>query len=258
VIVTTNMNGDILSDLSSALIGGLGFAPSANVGNEVAIFEAVHGSAPKYAGKDVINPTAVILSSVLMLRYLGFFEQAAAIEHAVFVTLESGVLTGDVLGYDRGTPTTDYTNAIIGNLGKRTEAWTIRDVRPLQLPKIDPRSDYVRPARRSVVGLDVFVESPLSASELGASLMELTHDTKLSLKMISSRGTKVFPPTGAMTETGDHFRCRFIIKEEPGDLSDEDVHELLVRISSTHSWMHIEKLQEFDGELGFTRDQGED
>ena len=258
VIVTTNMNGDILSDLSSALIGGLGFAPSANVGNEVAIFEAVHGSAPKYAGKDVINPTAVILSSVLMLRYLGFFEQAAAIEHAVFVTLESGVLTGDVLGYDRGTPTTDYTNAIIGNLGKRTETWTIRDVRPLQLPKIDPRPDYVRPASRSVVGLDVFVESPLSASELGSSLMELTHDTKLSLKMISSRGTKVFPPTGAMTETGDHFRCRFIIKEEPGDLSDGDVHELLVRISTAHSWMHIEKLQEFDGELGFTRDQGED
>jgi isocitrate dehydrogenase len=258
VIVTTNMNGDILSDLSSALIGGLGFAPSANVGNEVAIFEAVHGSAPKYAGKNVINPTAVILSAVLMLRYLGFIEQAAAIEHAVFVTLESGVLTGDVLGYDRGTPTTDYTNAIIGNLGKRAETWTIRDVKPLQLPKVDPAPDYVRPTSRSVVGLDVFVESPLSASELGASLMELTLDTKLSLKLISSRGTKVFPPTGAMTETGDHFRCRFIIKQEPGDLSDQDVHELLVRISSAHSWMHIEKLQEFDGELGFTRDQGED
>ena len=102
VIVTTNMNGDILCDLSSALIGGLGFAPSANIGNEVAIFEAVHGSAPKYAGKDVINPTAVILSAVLMLRYLGLFEEASAIEHAVFVTLESGTLTGDVVGYDRG------------------------------------------------------------------------------------------------------------------------------------------------------------
>ena len=83
------------------------------------IFEAVHGSAPKYAGKNVINPTAVILSAVLMLRYLGFFEQAAAIEHAVFVTLESGVLTGDVLGYDRGTPTTDCANAIIGNLRRQ-------------------------------------------------------------------------------------------------------------------------------------------
>ena len=86
----------------------------------------MHGSAPKYAGKNVINPTAVILSAVLMLRHLGF-EQAAAIEHAVLVTLESGVLTGDVVGYDSGTPTTDYTDAIIGNLGKRSESWTVRE-----------------------------------------------------------------------------------------------------------------------------------
>ncbi len=257
VIVTTNMNGDIISDLSSALIGGLGFAPSANIGNEIAIFEAVHGSAPKYAGKNVINPTAVILSAVMMLRYLGFFEPAAAIEHAVFVTLESGVLTGDVLGYDKGTPTTDYTDAIIANLGRRSERWTVRDHRPLELPKLSPEPDYVRPASRAVVGLDVFIESPLSASELGASLMELTTDTRLSLKMVSSRGTKVFPPTGAITDTLDHWRARFIIRENPGDLPDEDVHQLLTRISRRHKWMHIEKLQEFDGELGFTRDQGE-
>ena len=175
----------------------------------------------------------------------------------MFVTLESGALTGDVVGYDRGTPTSAYTEAIIGNLGKHTENWTIREVRPLQLPKLDPAPDYVKPSSRAVVGLDVFVESPLSATELGASLMELTSETRLSLKMISSRGTKVFPPTGAMTETGDHFRCRFIIKESPGDLPDEDVNQLLTRISRRHSWMHIEKLQEFDGELGFTRDQGE-
>jgi isocitrate dehydrogenase len=257
VIVTTNMNGDILSDLTSALVGGLGFAPSANIGSEVAIFEAVHGSAPKYAGKDVINPTAVILSAVLMLRYLGLFDQAAAIEHAVFVTLESGVLTGDVVGYNRGVSTSAYTDAIIGNLGRRTERWVIRDVKPLVLPKLSSDPDYVKPTSRAVVGLDVFVESPLTAGELGASLMELTQDTRMSLRMISSRGTKVFPPTGAMTETGDHFRCRFIIRENPGDLPDEDVHQLLARISRQHRWMHIEKLQEFDGELGFTRDQGE-
>jgi isocitrate dehydrogenase len=257
VIVTTNMNGDILSDLSSALIGGLGFAPSANIGNHVAIFEAVHGSAPKYAGKNVINPTAVILSAVMMLRYLGRFEEAAAIEHAVFVTLESGVLTGDVVGYDRGTPTTAYAETIISNLGKRTENWTIRDPAPLKLPELAPDPDYVKATSRAVVGLDVFVESPLSAEQLGASLMELTQDTRLSLKMISSRGTKVFPPTGAITDTLDHWRCRFIIRENPGDLPDEDVHQLLARISRHHTWMHIEKLMEFDGELGFTRDQGE-
>jgi isocitrate dehydrogenase len=257
VIVTTNMNGDILSDLSSALVGGLGFAPSANIGNEIAIFEAVHGSAPKYAGKNVINPTAVILSAVMMLRYLEMFEQADTIEHAVLVTLESGVLTGDVLGYDRGTPTTEYRDTIIANFGKRSQNWTVREHEPLHLPELDPAPDYVKPASRAVVGLDVFVESPLSAAELGASLMELTSDTRLSLKMISSRGTKVFPPTGAITDTLDHWRCRFIIKENPGDLPDEDVHQLLARISRRHMWMHTEKLQEFDGELGFTRDQGE-
>ena len=257
VIVTTNMNGDIISDLSSALVGGLGYAPSANIGNEIAIFEAVHGSAPKYAGKNVINPTAVILSAVMMLRYLGLFDEADAIEHAIFVTLETGILTGDVLGYDRGTPTTEYTDAIIGNLGRRTERWAIREHSPLKLATLSTDADYVKVASRAVVGLDVFVESPLSAGELGASLMELTGDTRLSLKMISSRGTKVFPPTGAITDTLDHWRCRFIIREEPGDLPDDDVHELLLRISSRHRWMHIEKLLEFDGELGFTRDQGE-
>jgi isocitrate dehydrogenase len=258
VIVTTNMNGDILSDLSSALIGGLGYAPSANIGNEIAIFEAVHGSAPKYAGKNVINPTAVILSAVMMLRYLGLFDEAEAVEHAVFVTLEDGTLTGDVLGYDRGTPTTVYTDAIISNLGRRSEAGAIREHTPLKLPELSADADYVKPKTRAVVGLDVFVESPLSASELGASLMDLTSSSTLSLKMISSRGTKVFPPTGAITDTLDHWRCRFIIRAEPGDLSDEEVHALLQMISSKHRWMHIEKLLEFDGELGFTRDQGED
>ncbi len=258
VLVMTNMNGDILSDLSSALVGGLGFAPSANIGSEVAIFEAVHGSAPKYAGKNVINPTALILSAVLMLRYLGLFDQAAAIEHAVFVTLEDGVLTGDVVGYDSGASTTDYADSIIANLGRRSEGWAVREHMPLALPKLSDDIDYVKPTSRAVVGMDVFVESPMGPSELGASLMELTHETPLSLKLVSSRGTKVFPPTGAITDTVDHYRCRFVIKESPGDLTDDDVHQLLVAISQRHRWMHIEKLQEFDGAPAFTKAQGED
>src|ERR671936_1309644 len=257
VLVMTNMNGDILSDLSSALVGGLGFAPSANIGSEVAIFEAVHGSAPKYAGKDVINPTAMILTAVLMLRHLGLFEQAAAVEHAVLVTLESGVLTGDIAVYDRGVGTTAYTDAIIGNLGKRSERWQVREYHPIVMPKVPEEPDLVRPTTRAVVGLDLFVESPLSPAELGASLMELTADTNLSLKTIANRGRQVFPPTGASSDAVDQYACRFIIRQDPGDLSDGAVHDLLRRISTQHRWMHIEKLQEFDGELGFTRAQGE-
>ncbi len=258
VIVTTNMNGDIISDLTSALVGGLGYAPSANIGNECAIFEAVHGSAPKYAGKNVINPTAVILSGVMMLRHLGLFEEAAAIEHAIFVTLEQGILTGDVLGYDKGTPTTDYTDAIIGNLGRRTQTWAVREVRPLQLPKIDTAPDFVRPASRSVVGLDVFIETTDTPQQIGGTVESLLEGTPFRLKMVSSRGTQVYPGRGAITDMVDAFRLRLLLTDGLGELGDGDVAALLQRISTRYRWNHLEKLQEFDGEPGFTKAQGED
>jgi isocitrate dehydrogenase len=257
VIVTTNMNGDILSDESSALIGGLGFAPSANIGNEVAIFEAVHGSAPKYAGKDVINPTALILTAVMMLRHLGEFEAAASIEHAILVTLESGVRTGDIVGYDRGASTTAYTDAIIGNLGKRSERWQVREYKRQVLPQVDARPDFVRPSSRRAVGLDLFVEAPLSPEELGRSIDELVQGSAFTLKMISSRGTQVYPSTGAITDTVDAYYCRLMLREPAEDVPPEDLADLLARVSTRHRWGHIEKLQEFDGEPGFSKAQGE-
>jgi isocitrate dehydrogenase len=259
VIVTTNMNGDILSDLTSALVGGLGFAPSANIGNEVAIFEAVHGSAPKYAGKNVINPTAVVLSAVLMLRHLGEFEAAARIEHALLVTLEEGkVRTGDVVGYDKGASTTAFTDAILANLGRKSERHKVRDYKPIRLPRIDAAPDFVTSSRRRVVGMDIFVESPLSAEALGKNLEGLAADTPLKLKMISNRGTKVYPPTGATTDCVDHWRCRFVARDGAADLPDAVLFDLLRRVAAQHRWMHLEKLQEFDGANGFTMAQGED
>ena len=259
VIVTTNMNGDIISDLSSALIGGLGFAASANIGNEVAIFEAVHGSAPKYAGKDVINPTALILTAVLMLRYLDEFDAAARIEHAVLVTLEEGkVRTGDIAGYDKGTPTSAYTDAIISNLGRKSERWRVRDYKPLKLPRVSSKPDFVVAKTRRVIGVDVFIESSLDAEQLGRSLEQLSAGTPLKLKMISNRGTKVYPATGAITDCVDHWFCRFITRSADGGLTDEQLLGLLDRVSGQHRWTHLEKLHEFDGQPGFTKAQGED
>jgi isocitrate dehydrogenase len=258
VIVTTNMNGDIISDLTSALVGGLGFAPSANLGDEVAIFEAVHGSAPKYAGKNVINPTAVLLSGVMMLRHLGDFETATRIEQALLVTLEEGrVRTGDVVGYDRGASTTAFTEAIIANLGRVPSATSVRSYRPLALP---PRAatPATAPATRRVIGVDVFVESRASAEALGLSLERISDGTPLRLKMISNRGTKVYPSVGALTDCVDHWRCRFVLRDPSGALSDEDLLGLVSRIGSEHRWMHLEKLQEFDGHEAFTKAQGED
>jgi len=111
VMVMENLFGDILSDLTSGLVGGLGVTPSANVGDGVAVFEAVHGTAPDIAGQGLANPTALILSGVLMLRYLGEKEAADRIEQAVNAVLGAGeVRTGDLGG---SSSTEQYTEAVI-------------------------------------------------------------------------------------------------------------------------------------------------
>ncbi|MCS6801089.1 MAG: NADP-dependent isocitrate dehydrogenase [Chloroflexota bacterium] len=258
VIVTTNMNGDIISDLSSALIGGLGFAPSANIGNDVAIFEAVHGSAPKYAGKNVINPTAVILSAVMMLRHIGEFEAAALIENAVLVTLEDGKkMPRDVVGDELMATTTEYTDEIIRNLGRKPKNWKVREYKPIKLPEVTKDPVMVRPQHRRLAGVDIFVESPLHAEELGRSIEDLAQGTSFFLKMISNRGTKVYPAMGAITDAVDHWRCRFLAKDGL-TVGDADILDLITRVGSKHRWMHIEKLEEIDGEPGWTKAQGED
>jgi isocitrate dehydrogenase len=261
VIVTTNMNGDILSDLTSALVGGLGFAPSANIGTEVAIFEAVHGSAPKYAGKNVINPTAVIGSAIMMLRHLGEFAAAANIENALLVTLEEGrVKTGDVVGYDSGKAcsTSSFTEAIIGNLGRAPKTVAARTYHPLRVPNLPADPVSVKPRTRRVVGADIFVETGHLPNVLGPTLEGLTGDSPLKLKMISNRGTQVYPDKGTMIDCVDHYRCRFVQREVNGEVNDSHLLDLMNRIAGKYRWVHVEKLQEFDGQPGYTKAQGED
>ena len=145
IIVTTNLAGDIISDLASGLVGGLGFAASGNYGDGVAIFEAVHGSAPKYAGKNTINPTALILSSVMMLRHLGEADAAQRVEDAVFVTLEEGqAVTLDVArqqgDVEEAVSTTGYTDAIIANLGRSPSVQVgLTRQAPASVPAAPPR-----------------------------------------------------------------------------------------------------------------------
>src|ERR1035437_7423470 len=119
VVVLTNLQGDIISDLCAGLVGGLGFAPSANIGDHIAIFEAVHGTAPDIAGKNIANPTALLLSGIAMLRHLGLMETAAMLENALLYTLESGIHTGD-FGNKSIPPvsTTLFAETIITNFGK--------------------------------------------------------------------------------------------------------------------------------------------
>jgi isocitrate dehydrogenase len=250
------MNGDILSDLTSALVGGLGFAPSANLGSDVAIFEPVHGSAPKYAGKNTINPTAEIGTAVMMLRHLGHFEQASAIENALLATLEQGIATRDIKGDDGGAAsTTEFTEAIIGNLGSRASSWTEREYRPIQMPEVTTDPVLVRPASRRVVGADIFVEWGGDAVSLGERVTELVADTPLELRMVDNRGTVVYPPTGTLTDVVDAWRCRLMARD--GELRDVDLLTILGEFDEI-PFTHVEKLHEFDGEPAFSKAQGED
>ncbi len=264
VIVTTNMNGDIISDLTSALIGGLGFAPSANLGNDVAIFEAVHGSAPKYAGKNVINPTAVIFTGVMLLRHLGDFEAAQKVEHAVLVTLEQnaaeGKGTGDVIGYDKpgSLSTTEFTDRIIANLGKRSERWKVRDYKPIKLPQVSSEPAFVKAKSVRVLGLDVFIEANVLPDVIGPKVSQALEGSPLKLKMVSNRGTQVYPATGAMTDCTDQYRCRCTLRDASGSLTDAQTYDVLQRVGAVYPWAHVEKLREFDGEVGYTKAQGED
>ncbi len=255
VIVTTNMNGDILSDLTSGLTGGLGFAPSANIGNEVSIFEAVHGSAPDIAGKNKANPTALILSAVMMLRHIGEGKAANDVEQAVLVTLESGIRTGDMAGAAEPASTSAFRDAVISNLGRRSKLSAPREYRKVPLPASNPGVSVVTTGRRRVIGLDVYIESELEPKALARGLENLSGATNMRLQMITNRGAMVFPSSDRRVSLVDHFRCRFVLRESAGDLADSDILSLLQKIGNQYRWMHVEKLQEFDGNPAFSKSQ---
>ncbi|MCP4924035.1 MAG: NADP-dependent isocitrate dehydrogenase [bacterium] len=258
IIVTTNMNGDILSDLGSGLVGGLGFAPSANLGSDIAIFEAVHGSAPTIAGKNIANPTSVILSGAMMLRYLGEQDAANAIEQALLVTLEQGNFTSDVADMEgKGLSTTDFTDKIIGNLGQKSKTYPERQGTPLKMPEKIKELDMVRPKSRKIVGIDLFVESTLTSEELGKNIESLVEDTPMRLTVISNRGVKVYPNSEAQPDLVDAWRCRFRHRDENTDVSDQEACDLMQKVGIKHPWSHIKKLFILDGEEAYSKAQGE-
>jgi len=114
VMVMPNLYGDIVSDLCAGLIGGLGLTASGNIGFNCSLFEAVHGSAPDIAGKNLANPTALLLSAAMMLEKMGFLEHATKIKNGIHKTFEDGkYVTRDIGGK---SSTTEYVKAVIGNI----------------------------------------------------------------------------------------------------------------------------------------------
>lgn len=258
VIVTTNMNGDILSDLGSALIGGLGFAPGANIGDEFAIFEAVHGTAPKYAGQNNINPTAVLMSGIMMLRHLKEFEAANLIEQAFVVTVDIDKIQMRDTNPSNPASTTGFADAIISNFGKTHPKLVQRTYKSLELPKVSKDADFVKVATSELIGADVFLQTALEPVKLGEHIQSLLSESPLQLTMLSSRGVKLYPTQSGNAYDGvDLITARFKAKNNQA-LSNDDILNLLNLVGKHHQWSHVEKLQLFDGVAGFTKSHGED
>ena len=256
VLVTTNMNGDILSDLAAGLVGGLGLAPSANLGRDVAMFEAVHGSAPDIAGQGLANPTALLLSAVMMMRHIGQHEVADVVENALYCTLEDGThLTVDIARDAEPVSTDAFAGAVLDNLGRSARQLENRTYSPLRMP--DVVHGPLGEVSRALTGVDVFVEWKGNADALGQSLETATLASGFRLSMISNRGTKVYPGRIGYSDTVNHWRCRFAWTERGRSCADAEILGLLNRIGEIHRWMHVEKLQHFDGTPGFTLAQGE-
>ncbi len=248
VLVMTNMNGDILSDLAAGLAGGLGLAPSANLGDGIAMFEAVHGSAPDIAGQDKANPTAMLLAGVMLLRHLGLHALATDIEHALILTFEQGThVTGDMARRGPGVGTSEFTEAVTAKLGQRSPHWGERQMAPLALPRRDRPIAMAAPvtagseAVRRDRGADVFVECTLQPDALARELEELLRGSPLQLEEIGNRGAIVHPPR-ARADLVDHFRCRILMRDPAATLDEGALLAFLQRLGQRHRWMHVEKV----------------
>lgn len=261
VIVTPNLYGDILSDVAAEVAGSVGLAPSANIGESVSVFEAIHGSAPDIAGQDIANPSGLILSAAKMLAHLGRGEQAEAIHNAWLCTLEQGLHTADVFG-GAGSRlklgTQDFARAVSARLGETPQ--TLKPVkyprRTLEFtPKFTPRA-----AVKTLVGVDVFLQSREPVEKI-ASALQAIETGPLALSVITNRGMQVWPHGAPETYCTDHWRCRFKPALQSGDggaLSNRDIVDLLGHLASRGiEFIKTEHLYDFDGQPGYSLAQGQ-
>ncbi|NDD92523.1 isocitrate dehydrogenase, partial [bacterium] len=192
------------------------------------------------------------------LRHVKLFEEADLLEDAVLKTLEDGkAMTRDVVGDLKAASTTAFAEAIQSNLGKSPPREKNRTYRELEISRCQykPVSET---SPRKEVGVDVFIEANGTPDSIGQSVESLTQGLPLKLKMISNRGTKLYPSSGAVTDTVNHWRCRFTLRDPAQELNSRTIRELLQTVENQFRWMHVERLQEIGGAPGFTKAQGED
>ncbi len=252
VIVMPNLYGDILSDVAAQIAGSVGLAGSANIGENVAMFEAIHGSAPRRANQNLANPSGLFLGAILMLVHIGQPDVAALAHNAWMKTLEDGIHTYDI--YAEGVSkqkvgTKEFAEAVVARLGQKPETLKPAEYKAADLSKLGQIST---PAieKKDLVGVDVYLDwTAGSVSDL-AAILEKTNGDEIKLASLNNRGTKVWPDGSPETFCSDHWRCRF--------MGDDGIHHrqitnLLNRVSEAGlDFIKTENLYNFDGKAGYS------
>jgi isocitrate dehydrogenase len=259
VIVMPNLYGDVLSDVAAQITGSVGLAGSSNIGHDHAMFEAIHGSAPRRAGQNMANPSGLIQGAILMLQHIGQSDIAAKVQNAWLKTMEDGIHTYDVYDEKVSTKkvgTKEFADAVIANLGqvpKHLKKVEFKNTGAIEIPKHTRRPR----AEKVLVGVDVFVDwEGTDPDIIGEKLQKMNTDV-LHLTMITNRGVKVWPNGFDETFCTDHWRCRFSAKDGKAP-TKADIIEVLTKAEENGiDAIKTENLYTFDGVRGYSLGQGQ-
>jgi isocitrate dehydrogenase len=259
VIVMPNLYGDVLSDVAAQITGSVGLAGSANIGEQCAMFEAIHGSAPRVANQNRANPSGLLQGAVMMLNHIGQGAIAEKVQNAWLKTIEDGIHTYDI--FKEGTSkqkvgTKEFAEAVINNLGQQPAI--LKSVRydknsALVLPKYQRKE----PMNKELAGVDVFVDWRAGSPNQLAGVVQQLNSVNAELTMITNRGIKVWPEGFEETFCTDHWRCRF--KPINGNtFTKNHIIDLLQKATKINiDTIKTENLYSFDGKPAFSLGQGQ-
>ncbi|MDB5241310.1 MAG: isocitrate dehydrogenase [Spirosoma sp.] len=259
MIVMPNLYGDVLSDVAAQIAGSVGLAGSANLGQECAMFEAIHGSAPRRAGQNMANPSGLLQGAIMMLNHIGQAAVAERVQNAWLKTIEDGVHTYDL--YEEGRSqqkvgTAEFAQAVIARLGQQPtflKPVSYTNTQVLTLPAYQRKP----PVQKDLLGVDVFVHWPGSdPNELAALVNELA-TTELPLSMITNRGIKVWPNGFQETFCTDHWRCRFLPTHGEPITKKHIINLLSSAVATGIDTIKTENLYAFAGKPAFSMGQGQ-
>jgi isocitrate dehydrogenase len=260
VVVMPNLYGDILSDVAAQIAGSVGLAGSANIGENIAMFEAIHGSAPRRAGQNLANPSGLFLGAVLMLVHIGQTEAAERAHNAWLKTIEDGIHTYDIFAEGvskEKVGTKEFAQAVVARLGQKPETLKAASYRAPEEGANSRLGARPRPqAKKDLVGVDVFLHWRGETNTLGQSLEKVAESAGLKLVMLSNRGVKVYPGGFPDTSTVDSWRCRFM--NDGNLITHQQIIGLLGKVAEAgYDFQKTENLCNFDGERGYSLGQGQ-